>query len=135
VIAIARRQARFGFATFILGCAILLSTIGLRGACAGEIFTIEVKVADARIDPKTKESIIFVKLTEESKRLLAEITQKNVGKVLEFRLNGQGLMKPIIREPLLAGVFEISSGRSLNEAKEIAKQMISGGKIEIAIVD
>src|SRR5262249_52296645 len=73
---------------------------------AGEVLVIEVKTADARIDPQTKQSVIFVKLTEESKRLIAEMTQKNIGRTTEFRVDGRVLMKPVIREPLLAGVFE-----------------------------
>jgi len=128
------RSGRLGFAGFILGCAILAASLWSNGVFAGDVLLIEVKVADARIDPQTKQSIIFVKLTEESKRLIAEMTQKNVGRTTEFRVDGRVLMKPVIREPLLAGVFEISGHYSLNEAKDIAQRLSSGGKIEVELV-
>ncbi len=95
---------------------------------------IEVKVADARIDPRTGQSIIFIKVTEESKRLMAEMTQKNIGRATELRVDGRALMKPVIREPLLAGVFEITGGFNLNEAKDIAQRLSSGTKIEVELV-
>ena len=62
------------------------------------------------------------------------MTQKNVGRTTEFRVDGRVLMKPVIREPLLAGVFEISGHYSLNEAKDIAQRLSSGGKIEVELV-
>jgi preprotein translocase subunit SecD len=43
-------------------------------------------------------------------------------------------MKPVIREPLLAGVFEITGGFNLNEAKDIAQRLSSGTKIEVELV-
>jgi preprotein translocase subunit SecD len=129
------RSRQLGFAGFGLWCAIFAVSVWANVAAAGEKLSIEVKVADARIDPQTKQSIIFVKLTEESKRLIAEMTQKNVGKATEFRVDGRVLMKPVIREPLLAGVFEISGNFSLNDAKDIAKRMSSGTKIEVEVVE
>jgi preprotein translocase subunit SecD len=132
--AAAGRSKRLGLAGIGLLCAIAGASLWPTTAFVAETILIEVKVADARIDPQTKHSIIFVKLTEESKRLIAEMTQKNVGKATEFRVDGRVLMKPVIREPLLAGVFEISGNYSLNEAKDIAKRLSSGTKIEVAIV-
>ena len=128
------RLRKFGFTGFGLLCAVISASLFTNSAVAGEVLLIEVKMADARIDPQTKQSIIFVKLTEESKRLVAEMTQKNVGKATEFRLDGRVLMKPIIREPLQAGVFEILGNYSLNEAKDIAYRLSSGGKIEIVVM-
>ena len=128
--------AKSGLAALITGCAIFAAALSPQSVNASEVLAIEIKVADARVDPQTKKSVIFVKLTDESKRLVAEMTTKNVGKSTEFRVDGRVLMKPVIREPLLAGVFEISGNHSLNEAKDIAKRMTtSGAKIEIAIVE
>jgi preprotein translocase subunit SecD len=128
------RAGKFGFAGLGFTCAIFAASLWPHPLVAGEVLLIEVKVADARIDPRTKQSIIFVKLTEDSKRLIAEMTQKNVGKPTEFRVDGRVLMKPVIREPLLAGVFEISGSYSLNEAKDIAQRLSSGAKIEVEVV-
>ena len=127
------RFGKLGVAGVGLACAIFATSFWPRAIFAGEVISIEVKMADARIDPRTKQSIIFVKLTEASKRALAEVTQRNVGRDTEFRVDGHVLMKPVIREPLLAGVFEISGNYSLVEAKGIAQRLSSGGRIEVEV--
>ena len=128
------RLGKLGFAGFALWCAIFTAFLWSNRSSAGEVLLIEVKMAETRVDKQTKQAIIFVKLTEESKRLMAEMTQKNVGKPTEFRVDGRVLMKPVIREPLLAGVFEISGRFDIKEAKDIAQRLSSGGKIEVEVV-
>ena len=128
------RLGKLGFAGFGLWCAIFAASFWPHGISAGEVLLIEVKVAETRADLHTKQAIIFVKLTEESKRLIAELTQKNIGRTTEFRVDGRVVMKPVIREPLLAGVFEISGRFDMTEAKDIAKRLSSGSKIEVELV-
>jgi hypothetical protein len=128
------RLGKLGFAGFVLWCAIFAASLWSNRSAAGEVLLIEVKMAETRADKQTNQAIIFVKLTEESKRLIAEITQKNVGRVMEIRVDGRVLMKPAIREPLLAGVFEITGSFSMNEAKDIAQRLSSGSRIEFELV-
>jgi len=129
------RTNRRGFAALVIGCAVCLAALCRVPARAGEILVLQIKVADGRIDPQSKQSVIFIKLTEESKRLVAAMTEKNIGKSTELRVDGTVLMKPVIREPLLAGVFEISGNLSLSEAKAVAKRMASGAKVELEVMD
>jgi hypothetical protein len=128
------RLGKLGFAGFVLWCAIFAASLWSNRSTAGEVLLIEVKMAETRADKQTNQAIIFVKLTEESKRLIAEITQKNIGRVMEIRVDGRVLMKPAIREPLLAGVFEITGSFSMNEAKDIAQRLSSGSRIEFELV-
>ena len=128
------RLRKLGAAGFGLWCVIFATSLWSNRISAGEVLSIEVKMAETRVDKQTKQAIIFVKLTEESKRLMAEMTQKNVGRSTEFRVDGRVVMKPVIREPLLAGVFEISGRFDLAEAKDIAQRLSSGSKIEIELV-
>jgi preprotein translocase subunit SecD len=129
------RTERRGSAAFVLGCALCIASMIGVPARAGEILVLQIKVADGRIDPQSKQSVIFIKLTEESKRMVAAMTEKNIGKSTELRVDGQVLMKPVIREALLAGVFEISGNLSLSEAKAVAKRMASGAKVELEVMD
>jgi preprotein translocase subunit SecD len=124
----------FGLAGLSLWCAIIAASLWSNRISAGEVLLIEVKMAETRADLHTKQAIIFVKLTEESKRLIAELTQKNIGRSTEFRVDGRVVMKPIIREPILAGVFEISGRFDMTEAKDIARRLSSGSKIEVELV-
>ena len=123
-----------GFAGLGLWCAIYGAAFCPDTAAAGDVIQIEVKVAETRADPQTKQAIIFVKLTEDSKRLIAEMTQKNINRSIEFRVDGRVVMKPVIREPLLAGVFEIIGRFDMTEAKDIARRLSSGAKIEVELV-
>jgi len=128
------RLGKLGFAGLGLWCAIFVASLWSNRASAGEVLLIDVKVAETRVDLQTKQAIIFVKVTEESKRLIAEMTQKNIGRSTEFRVDGRVVMKPVIREPILAGVFEISGRFDMKEAKDIAQRLSSGTKIEIELV-
>ena len=133
----ATASGRFGklaFAGFGLWCVIFAASLWSNYTSAGEVFLIEVKVAETRADLQTKQAIIFVNVSEQSKRLIAEMTQKNIGRTAEFRVDGRVVMKPVIREPLLAGVFEISGRFDMTEAKDIAKRLSSGSKIEVELV-
>ena len=128
------RLRKLGFAGFVLWCAIFAASLWSNRSTAGEVLVIEVKVAETRADKQTNQAIIFVKLTEDSKRLIAEMTQKNIGRSTEFRVDGRVVMKPVIREPILGGVFEISGRFDMKEAKDIAQRLSSGAKIEIELV-
>jgi preprotein translocase subunit SecD len=128
------RLGKLGFAGLGLWCAIFAASLWSNSIAAGEVLLIEVKMAETRSDLRTKQAIIFVKLTAESKRLMAEMTQKNIGRPTEFRVDGRVVMKPVIREPILAGVFEISGRFDMNEAKDIAQRLSSGAKIEVELV-
>jgi preprotein translocase subunit SecD len=130
----AAASGRLGKLGFALWCAIFAASLWPRGISAGEVLSIEVKMAETRTDLQTKQAIIFVKVSEESKRLIAEMTQKNISRTAEFRVDGRVVMKPVIREPLLGGVFEISGRFDMTEAKDIAKRLSSGTKIEVELV-
>jgi len=128
------RLGKLGFAGFVLWCAIFAASLWSNRSAAGEVLLIEVKMAETRSDKQTQQAIIFVKLTDESKQLIAEMTQKNIGRSTEFRVDGRVVMKPVIREPILGGVFEISGRFDMKEAKDIAQRLSSGTKIEIELV-
>jgi preprotein translocase subunit SecD len=128
------RLGKLGFAGFVLWCAIFAASLWSNRSAAGEVLLIEVKMAETRADKQTNQAIIFVKLTDESKRLIAEMTQKNIGRATEFRVDGRVVMKPVIREPILGGVFEISGRFDMKEAKDIAQRLSSGTKIEVELV-
>ena len=128
------RLGKLGFAGFGLWCAIFAASLWSHRSSAGEVLQIEVKVANARFEQQTGKSVIFVKVTEESKRQIAELTQKNLGRPTEFRIDGKVVMKPVIREPILGGTFELTGGFTIEEAKNIAQRLMSGAKIEFELM-
>ena len=95
------RLGKLGLAGFGLWCAIFAASFWPHTISAGELLRIEVKVANARLEQQTGKSVIFVKVSEESKRQIAELTQKSIGRPTEFRVDGKVVSEAVKKE--LAG--------------------------------
>ena len=71
-----------------------------------------------------------------SQKSFTELTQKNVGRKLAIRVDGQILSAPVIREPILGGSGQISGHFTEQQARDIAARLSSGkSKLEFDIVD
>ena len=87
-------------------------------------------------DQRTREPIVSFKMNAASARAFAELTQRSVGKPMEFRVDGRVVMKSVIREPILGGGGQISGSFSVDEAKAVAERLSSGAaKLELEVVD
>jgi preprotein translocase subunit SecD len=96
---------------------------------------LEVTRATAGFDQRTNEPIISIALSEASKRAFGELTAANVGAAMELRIDGKAVMKPIIRDPILGGMLQISGRFTASEARDIAGRLSAGSaKIEVEIV-
>jgi preprotein translocase subunit SecD len=66
---------------------------------------------------------------------LGEFTTANVGRKIEIRVDGQVLMSPVIREPVVNGVVQVSGHFTLDEAADLAARLTAGtSKIEVEFV-
>jgi SecD/SecF fusion protein len=96
---------------------------------------LEVTRATAGFDQRTNEPIISIALSDASKRAFGELTAANVGSKMELRIDGKAVMKPVIRDPILGGMVQVSGGFTANEARDIAGRLSAGSaKIEVEIV-
>ena len=125
-------------------------TSGLRMSCAflaglsfalpitlsiAEPLALKVARATAGFDQRTGEPIVTFTLDQPSARLFADATARNVGKVMEVRVDGQVLMRPVIREPIVGGSGQISGGFTAESARDVAARLSSGAaKLELEIV-
>ncbi len=81
---------------------------------------------DARgIFDETGMPVIYVTLSPTGTAKLAKVTRANVGNEMPLMIGSRVLTKPIVREPLLSGSFQISGMANLDEARMLAKA-ISG---------
>jgi preprotein translocase subunit SecD len=97
---------------------------------------LQIESATPIIDERTKEPVITIRLTDRSGRMFGELTKNNVGRRTEVRIDGQVVMSPIIREPILGGSLQVSGGFTLKDAQELAERLNSGGaRIEVEVVD
>lgn len=82
--------------------------------------------ASLQFDPRTSEPRIILMFTDEGKKLFAEITKENVGKIVAIYLDGAPISTPVVREAILDGNAEITGSFSIAEAKELVGRMNSG---------
>jgi preprotein translocase subunit SecD len=54
--------------------------------------------------------------------------------VIELRVDGKVLSRPVIREPILQGTGQISGPLSVQDARDLAARLSSGTKLEIEAV-
>jgi preprotein translocase subunit SecD len=79
---------------------------------------------DARaIFDETGMPVIYVTLAPSGAAKLAKVTRANVGKEMPLMIGSRVLTKPVVREPLLSGSFQISGMANLEEARQLAKSM------------
>jgi preprotein translocase subunit SecD len=69
---------------------------------------------------------ISLEFNEEGAKLFAEITERNVGKPLAIFLDGNLISAPTVREKIPSGKAEITGKFSLEEAKELARNLNAG---------
>jgi preprotein translocase subunit SecD len=105
-------------------------------AAAAEPLAVEVVDVGVGFDQRTSEPIITFKMSEATRRLFAKLTEDNVGRKLEMRIDGKTVSAPVIREPILGGSGQISGGFSEPQARDIAARLSSGiSRLEMEIVD
>ena len=78
-------------ASFVLIAAFVCSI----GIAAAQAVQLDVSDAVAGFDQRTKMPIVTVKLSEASKLKIAEITTKNVGRVMVLRVDGKEVLRPV----------------------------------------
>ncbi len=72
------------------------------------------------------EPYVSLEFNSEGKEKFAEITRNNVGKVLAVFLDGSPISTPVIREEITGGQAQISGGFSVDEAKELVRNLNYG---------
>jgi preprotein translocase subunit SecD len=96
---------------------------------------LKVERAVAASDQRTSEPVITFTLDQPSARLFSDLTARNVGKMMEIRIDGQVIIRSAIREPILGGTGQISGGFTAESARDIAARLSSGAaKLELEVV-
>jgi preprotein translocase subunit SecD len=116
----------------VLFCISALCTAAFAAVAFAEPLTLEVAHAAGALDQRNRQVSVSVAVSEASKARLADFTGQNVGRKIEFRINGKVVMAPVIREPILGGTFLISV-QTVREAQGIVDQLPAGAKIDIEV--
>lgn len=86
----------------------------------------QLKRAEVQFDPNTTEPQVSLEFDDEGKKLFAEITERNVGKIVAIYLDGTPISLPKVNEPIKEGKAVITGQFTLQEAKQLAMRLNSG---------
>lgn len=82
--------------------------------------------ADLVFSQNTSEPMVSLTFNEEGKKLFAELTKNNVGKVLAIFLDGRPLSTPVIRDAITDGKAQITGKFNPQEAKKLVEDLNYG---------
>ncbi|MFA5076680.1 MAG: protein translocase subunit SecD [Patescibacteria group bacterium] len=86
----------------------------------------QLKRSQVQFDPNTQVPEVSLEFNDEGKDLFAEITKKNVNKIVGIFLDGEPISLPKVNEPILDGKAVISGSFTLPEAKLLAQRLNAG---------
>ncbi|NOY14696.1 MAG: protein translocase subunit SecD [bacterium] len=86
----------------------------------------DLKKASLTFDPQTGQPQVALQFNSTGAKKFAEITKRNVGKVVGIFLDNQPITVPKVNEPILSGQAVISGKFTLDEAKEMVIQLNAG---------
>jgi preprotein translocase subunit SecD len=105
--------------------AALALTVLIRAAVA-EPVTIEVVSAEIGFDRRNGEAIVSFRMSSASQAAFTRFTRQNVGRKIELRVDGKTVTAPVIREPILGDVGQLSGHFTERQARDIADGLSSG---------
>jgi protein-export membrane protein SecD len=82
--------------------------------------------ANLEFNPQTAEPVVGLVFNEEGKKMFAEITKGNVGRVLAIFLDGQPLSLPVIRDEIKDGKAQVSGNFDPEEARTLVRNLNFG---------
>lgn len=85
-----------------------------------------LKSAQVQFDSNTRQPLVSITFDAVGKAKFADITGKNIGKILAIFLDGQPISTPVIRDQIKDGSAVISGNFTPNEAKVLARDLRYG---------
>lgn len=85
-----------------------------------------LKRAQVTFDPNTNEPQVSLEFNDEGKLLFADITGRNVGKIVGIFLDGESISLPRVNEKISEGSAVITGRFDLEEAKTLSRRLNAG---------
>jgi preprotein translocase subunit SecD len=117
---------------FRLGGLSLLAALLLLTSAAAEPLKLDIRDVQVGLDARAGQSKLAIKVGEAA-RALSLLTQSNVGRTMEVRIDGKAALTSAIREPLLTGTFEVSGGGFESYRALAVLLRAQGAKVEVEI--
>ncbi len=85
-----------------------------------------LKKAALVFDPTTNEPTVSLQFDDTGTKLFADITKKNIGKMVAIYLDGAPISTPVVREEIPSGQAVISGNFTPSEGKQLVGRLNSG---------
>ncbi|MDQ5970337.1 MAG: Protein translocase subunit SecD, partial [Patescibacteria group bacterium] len=85
-----------------------------------------IKKAQLQFDATTQEPMVLLDFDEEGTETFANLTELNVGKSIGIFLDGALRSNPVVQEPIRDGSAQISGQFTIDEAKQLVKDLNLG---------
>ncbi len=86
----------------------------------------QLKRASLIFDQISGQATVSLTYNDEGTKLLADVTEKNVGRVMAIFLDGVMISNPVIRDSIVNGQAVITGDFTLDEAKDLVKNLNFG---------
>lgn len=96
----------------------------------------DLKRSLVQFDQNTGQPVVGLEFNEEGGKKFAEITERNVGKIVAIYLDGLPISTPKVEEPITNGSAVIRGAFSLDEAKKLSVQLNAGAlPVPISLIE
>jgi len=85
-----------------------------------------LKGSQVAFDPNTSQPHVALEFTDEGAKIFADLTKKNIGKILAIYLDGAPISLPRVQDEITGGNAQITGNFSTEEAKELAQRLNAG---------
>ncbi|MET0443169.1 MAG: hypothetical protein ABW151_01215 [Pseudorhodoplanes sp.] len=103
-------------------CALAISIAGSANADARSF---KVASASLAFDQRTGQPVVSFRLNPDSARDFERLTQENVGRKIDVRVDGKTLSQPVVREAITGGAGQIPVANA-EEGRALAARLSDG---------
>ena len=118
------------------GLLFALLALSPGAAWAGESIELHVQHVSVVTDPIANQPALKMELTAESKEAFGAFTNRHIGEVVDLKVDGEVVMSPVVREPILGGEVMINGRFDRAELVTIAKRVeAADARVEAEVHD
>jgi len=87
-----------------------------------EPLTLEVTEAEVAYDTRSGQPVVTFRMSEASRKVFADFTAQHLNEKIDIRVDGNSVMKPVIREPITGGTGQILA-TSVDAARQLTERL------------
>ena len=113
--------------------SIVVASLLMTSACMAEPISIAINSAQVTRDERSGQTVLAIELTESSRKIFQKFSEDHLGRPAELRVDGQTLLRSVVREPITTGSLQIT-GRDWTDEKvrALANRLSQpGAKLEV----